>query len=387
MLHTSNYNITVATRNVQRRLTMNIGNKIKELRKQKGITQEKLAAYLNLSCQAVSKWENGAATPDLSLIVPIANFFGITTDSLLERNIEEQKEEIENFVKIGAELARQGLIEKQIEHWRAAVEKYPSNYNCLTHYASALFSAKFSYDFEGREQLADEYTDKCIEICKRILEDCTETGNRDSATQMLVMIYGNPGRKHYDEELAESYAKNASSIHCSYEFLMEAAFRIDSEKHLEQKHRNTLIFLDSITQSIALRKCASTEEKIFFLNTALSIWNSVIYDGNFLFFHCRIAQIYRFLSLSYANLGKTEEAISALEKAKYHSIKSDTLPDGKQYYTSVFVNKAWHDNAFTSKNFSCTELDILKSELKNHIYDPLRSTEEFKAFEKSIDVL
>ncbi len=363
---------------------MNIGNKIKELRKQKGITQEKLAAYLNISCQAVSKWENGTATPDISLIVPIANFFGITTDSLLERNIQEQKEEIEEFVKIGSELARQGLVEKQIEHWRAAVEKYPNNYNCLIHYASALFSAKFSDAFDGREELADEYTDKCIEICKRILEDCTETGNRDSATQMLVMIYGNPARKHYDEEIAESYAKNASSIYCSYEFLMESAFRIDSEKHLERKHHNILILLDSITSGIALRMCETTEEKIFSLNTALSIWNSVIYDGNFLFFHCRIAQIYRFLSLSYANLGKTEEAMAALEKAKYHSIKSDNLPDGKQYYTSIFVNKACHDNAFTSKNYSGTELDILKSELKNHIYDSLRSTKEFKTFEESL---
>lgn len=363
---------------------MSIGNKIKDLRKQKGITQEKLAAYLNISCQAVSKWENGAATPDLSLIVPIANFFGITTDSLLERNLEEQKEEIDNFVKTGAELARLGLVEKQIEHWRTAVEKYPRNYNCLTHYASALFSAKFSDDFDGREQLADEYTDKCIEICKRILEDCTETGNRDSATQMLVMIYGNPGRKHYDEELAESYAKNASSIHCSYEFLMEAAFRIDSEKHLEHKHHNILILLDSITLGLTVRKCETTEEKIFSLNTALSLWNSVIYDGNFLFFHCRIAQIYRYLSLSYANLGKNEEVIAALEKAKYHAVKADNLPDGKQYFTSVFVNRACHDNASTSKNYSGTELDILKANLKNHTYDYLRNTKKFKAFEESL---
>lgn len=40
---------------------MNIGLKIKELRKERGITQERLAEYLNISPQAVSKWENGVS--------------------------------------------------------------------------------------------------------------------------------------------------------------------------------------------------------------------------------------------------------------------------------------------------------------------------------------
>lgn len=53
---------------------MNIGKKIKLLRKENEITQEKLAVYLNVSCQAVSKWENETTVPDISLIVPIANF-------------------------------------------------------------------------------------------------------------------------------------------------------------------------------------------------------------------------------------------------------------------------------------------------------------------------
>ena len=44
---------------------MDIGLKIRELRKKRGITQERLAEYLNISSQAVSKWENGTALPDI----------------------------------------------------------------------------------------------------------------------------------------------------------------------------------------------------------------------------------------------------------------------------------------------------------------------------------
>ena len=47
---------------------MNIGNKIRELRKQRGITQEQLAESIGISFQAVSKWENNIALPDITLV-------------------------------------------------------------------------------------------------------------------------------------------------------------------------------------------------------------------------------------------------------------------------------------------------------------------------------
>jgi len=59
-----------------------IGDKIKLLRKLKGITQEELSDVLHISFQAISKWENGLAQPDISIIPLIANYFGITIDEL-----------------------------------------------------------------------------------------------------------------------------------------------------------------------------------------------------------------------------------------------------------------------------------------------------------------
>ncbi len=49
-------------------MTLYIGEKIKALRTSKGISQEKLAQYLNVSFQAVSKWENSNTYPDITLI-------------------------------------------------------------------------------------------------------------------------------------------------------------------------------------------------------------------------------------------------------------------------------------------------------------------------------
>ena len=68
--------------------------RIKSLRKSRNITQEQLAGYLDVSPQAVSRWETGASCPDISLLPQIAELFGITTDELLGVNEAEKRREI-----------------------------------------------------------------------------------------------------------------------------------------------------------------------------------------------------------------------------------------------------------------------------------------------------
>lgn len=64
---------------------MNLGNKILELRRQKNVTQEELAAELGVTAAAVSKWENGYTMPDILMLCALADFFAVTTDELLGR--------------------------------------------------------------------------------------------------------------------------------------------------------------------------------------------------------------------------------------------------------------------------------------------------------------
>ena len=60
----------------------NLAKNISEFRKQKGITQEQMATALNISPQAVSKWETGASVPDTMTLPLIAEYFGVGIDSL-----------------------------------------------------------------------------------------------------------------------------------------------------------------------------------------------------------------------------------------------------------------------------------------------------------------
>ena len=61
---------------------MLIGDKIRLLRKNKGITQTQLAEALSVSAQSVSKWENHLSVPDISVLPVVARYFGITMDEL-----------------------------------------------------------------------------------------------------------------------------------------------------------------------------------------------------------------------------------------------------------------------------------------------------------------
>ena len=73
--------------NIEKRglyMSLNIGSAIQQLRHQHGIGQGELAEALGVSAQAVSKWETGKANPDLFLLPGLADYFGVSIDSLFE---------------------------------------------------------------------------------------------------------------------------------------------------------------------------------------------------------------------------------------------------------------------------------------------------------------
>ncbi len=75
-----------------------LSEKIINLRKSRGWSQEELAERLNVSRQSVSKWESGISNPDLDKIVAMSALFGVTTDYLLKDITAEEKEPIRDFV-------------------------------------------------------------------------------------------------------------------------------------------------------------------------------------------------------------------------------------------------------------------------------------------------
>lgn len=63
---------------------MNVSDRIRELRKIKGISQDELAEKLGVSRQAISKWENEQSIPDIDKIIMLSDYFEVSTDYLLK---------------------------------------------------------------------------------------------------------------------------------------------------------------------------------------------------------------------------------------------------------------------------------------------------------------
>ncbi len=98
---------------------MEIGNKIKNLRTRRGVTQEELASKLGITAQAVSKWENGAASPDIALLPALSAYFGVTIDELFALSDDTRMERIQNMLwdvrflqEADVSAARDFLLEK-----------------------------------------------------------------------------------------------------------------------------------------------------------------------------------------------------------------------------------------------------------------------------------
>ena len=72
---------------------LELGKKIRQLRKFSGMTQEQLAEKLHVSRQALSKWENDTSLPDLESVIKISRLFQISLEELLleEKHVEENR--------------------------------------------------------------------------------------------------------------------------------------------------------------------------------------------------------------------------------------------------------------------------------------------------------
>ncbi len=79
-------------------MSADMGKRIREYRLKKGMTQEQLASALNLSAQAVSKWENGVTLPDIGLLPELSALFGVSIDGLFSLSDDTRFDRIDSML-------------------------------------------------------------------------------------------------------------------------------------------------------------------------------------------------------------------------------------------------------------------------------------------------
>ena len=108
---------------------MNIGERIMALRKEKNISQTELAKRLNVSRQAVSKWEQGTSSPDTERLIQLAEILGTEVEYLATGTHPEPGSVVLNIVETVERVEEKIVVKEVIRHVkRKPVKKNPIDY-------------------------------------------------------------------------------------------------------------------------------------------------------------------------------------------------------------------------------------------------------------------
>ncbi|MBQ7718986.1 MAG: helix-turn-helix transcriptional regulator [Clostridia bacterium] len=178
-----------------------LSDRLKLLRKKNDLTQEQVADYLRISPQAVSRWETGATSPDISALPILAELFKVTVDELLGVNEAEKRKEIDSIIAVAESEINRNMTEQPIISLREALRRYPNNDRLLTCLMYALFAA--SED----DELSHIYAPEIDSIADRINQYSTNEACRNEARRLLFRHYCETDRKAQARQIAEGMAK------------------------------------------------------------------------------------------------------------------------------------------------------------------------------------
>jgi len=156
-------------------MELKIGAAIKKLRTNKNVTQEQLAEYLNVSFQAVSKWETGVTTPDVHLLPKLAVYFGVSIDDIFA---VDDAEKLERIMKDFDE----PITEESFTFARKTLEEMlaadGSNYQALT----AMAWVYNSY--------ANKHSQAAVNYAKRAIQANPQSKDPYNAYTVLINALG-----------------------------------------------------------------------------------------------------------------------------------------------------------------------------------------------------
>ena len=158
-----------------------IGSKIRELRKAKNLTQDELAEKLNVSPQAVSKWEKGSCYPDMAQIPVLANYFSVSLDELFCYDVTQLNAKIDDIIQEAGNYFW-NVPDRCEEILKTALREYPDNERLLTELIDL-------YEAQARSNGITEYFEKAIPLAEKLIEDAKDVFTLCRTKADLVSIY------------------------------------------------------------------------------------------------------------------------------------------------------------------------------------------------------
>lgn len=335
-------------------MQLDLGSRIRALRRRDGRTQEALADALGVTSQAVSRWEASGSYPDMNLIPSIANYFHVTIDELFGYTNDRDSRVAGLISRINAmKLQNNGQdvsMDECIALAREAMVEFPGNEKLMLCLASVLYQA--GYVRHGEHHLIDTegynvydvdrhrgYAEwrEAITLYEKALKTVEDGQLRRDAVKELSQLYVSTGA--YEKAMA--LADTAPDLWGSREFLR--IFACDGKKQARACAEALLATIracaELMVQAVLInQQLLTADEKVQTLQCALSLFRCVCTDGNCGEHHAFIGKIKLLLSAYLWLAGKKDEAFAALDDALHHfRVYEEASRKGSAAYTAPLI--------------------------------------------------
>ena len=360
-------------------MELSLATNISKFRKEKKLTQEKLAQLLNVTFAAVSKWERGVATPDLYLIAQMANIFNVSVDKLIGYNVKNNG--FDAMVKELDKTVKDNNYPKSIELCEEIVYRYPNNFDAFHYSAQAFF-------YVGTKTNNKEYIRKSIELLQHAL--ILVPTESESPEKNEITIQGEIAQSYLfleeNDKAIEIFKKhNVNGIYdplIAYSTMQKKNFKIDEVKpYLSRAYSSSLNTIVDTMHSFSnyYEAIKEYDNGIQALKWLINILDSLKIDEKKITFFdkVKVASFSKISVLYYLNKD-LKNAKDNLYKAYYLALKFDETPNYNSTNIKYVIEKS--DDIYID-GLATTALDAIYKQIDKH-KDLIDILEEIKNEEK-----
>lgn len=241
-----------------------IGENIKRVRLERGLTQEEVATHLGISFQSISKWERGDGYPDITMLPALADYFGTSIDDLLGVSEIAKRTTYNEINRVWAENNKKGLHSDNVTLMRQSLKTFPNNALLLVQLSTSLEK------LDGTRDEKDRYLRESIAVQEQILRYGEDSEVRGATLYNICFAYWKAGE--YDKALEQ--AKKLPNLYKAREnalvYLLQG----------EEKHKIAKEAFAPIAWIIAHHMTAlyETEDNPVYINKALQILD-ILFDS------------------------------------------------------------------------------------------------------------
>ena len=342
-----------------------LGEKIKELRRAKDMTQDELANRLGVTYQTVSKWETGVTSPDLSLIVPIARLFNVTTDELFCYSESADELKRAELQKRYDDTYKTGSIPDRMVVCEEAVKEFPGDMKWLNEYAWCVWCAAVTIRDEEKYRVE---RDKAIDLFRRVIENCEDDKTKANAIEGIVQCMPEKGEDSEALQYAEMYPQVEFDPSRREELIIQC---LTGDEKTIRRESQLMKKLEALTDYLDVNVKAER-------NILEKLIELFFPDGTYLLFNYKMYSAALADAREKISAGELDEAVEFMRAARDYAEKYDKVASVGEYaYTAPLFSHIRGNSADWFKTGETTTVEDYRALFNWPSYAPLKNHKEY----------